>query len=65
MHWDILLLFIADGRTAAIAQVVFSLTGNRLTFHVQALVGDANLVMHGRIVMSADGWNPFPAVELV
>jgi hypothetical protein len=45
--------------------VVFSLTGNRLTFHVQALVGDANLVMHGRIVMSADGWNPFPAVELV
>jgi hypothetical protein len=39
-------------------KVVFALEDEKLAFHVQSLVGEANSIMQGRIMMSP-GWNPF------
>lgn len=36
----------------------------KLSFHVQSLMGDANAVMRGRVVVAAD-WNPFPYMDVV
>jgi hypothetical protein len=50
----------------ATMKVVFLLSDarNKLSFHVQSLVGDAVAIMQGRVKISSE-WNPFPEMELV